>query len=342
MTSDKINLKKRQTIWFFVITALILCTVLLNIIIGSVPISFSELWQIITDRDTETTKGFIIWNIRLSRAVAAVLGGAFLAVSGLLLQVFFRNPIVGPFILGISSGATLMVSMVMLTTLTLGFTLLSPFMTTLAAFAGAYGVMLIVLSIATRVKSGVTLLIVGLMMSYLCHAVTSVLVAFAEKEKIKGFVLWQLGSFSGFQWSEIQVMIIVGGMILIVVYGLAKPLNAFLLGEDYASSMGVNIRLFRMVILLCACALAGMITAVAGPVAFIGLAVPHMVRLCFNTADNRILVPGCLLMGGVITSLCDFIARMAFSPVELPISAITALFGAPIVLSLLLKRRVSI
>jgi len=342
MSLKNVELKNRQLIWFSIIAAFMIISVALNILIGSVPISLSELYQIIMKHETASTKGFIIWNIRMSRALAAVFGGAFLAVSGLLLQVFFRNPIVGPFILGISSGATLMVSFVMLTTATMGFTLLSPFMTTLSAFVGAYGTMLIILSIATRVKSGITLLIVGLMMGYLCHAVTSVLVAFAEKEKIKGFVLWQLGSFSGFQWNEIQVMVVVGGIILVLVYGLSKPLNAFLLGEEYASSMGVNIRLFRILILLCACSLAGMVTAVAGPVAFIGLAVPHMARLCFNTSNNRVLVPGCLLMGGVITSLCDFIARMAFTPVELPISAITAFFGAPIVLSLLLKRKVSI
>ncbi len=342
MSLVNIELKKKQMIWFFVITFLIILSVLLNIIIGSVHISFSELHQIIVSHDTASTKGFIIWNIRIPRALASVLGGAFLAVSGLLLQVFFRNPIVGPFILGISSGATLMVSFVMLTTLTMGFTFLSPFMTTLAAFVGAYATMMIILSIANRVKSGITLLIVGLMMGYLCHAITSVLIAFAEKEKLKGFVLWQMGSFSGFQWSEIQLMFIAGGIILALIYGLSKPLNAFLLGEEYASSMGVNIRLFRILILLCACALAGMITSMAGPVAFIGLAVPHMVRLCFNTSDNHILIPGCILMGGIITSLCDFIARMAFTPVELPISAITAFFGAPIVLSLLLKRRVTI
>lgn len=342
MNSESINLHKRQTLWFLAIVAVTVVTVLLNVMIGSVSISLPEFSQIVSAHDTETTKGFIIWNIRMPRAIAAVFGGAFLSVSGLLLQVFFRNPIVGPFILGISSGATLMVSFVMLSSLTLGFTVLNPFMTTLASFVGAYSVMMIVLSIAGRVKSGVTLLIVGLMMSYLCHAVTSVLVAFAEKEKIKGFVLWQLGSFSGFQWNEIQLMTIIGGLMLVLVYVLGKPLNAFLLGEDYASSMGVNIRLFRILILFCACALAGMVTACAGPVAFIGLAVPHMARLCFNTSDNRILVPGVILLGGLITSLCDFIARMVFSPVELPISAITAFFGAPIVLSLLLKRKVSI
>jgi iron complex transport system permease protein len=319
------------------LTVILLTT---NIGIGSVSFSPEQIWQALIQPDAGSTMSTIIWKIRIPRAIAAVFGGAFLAVSGLLLQVYFRNPIVGPFILGISHGATVMVSFVMLTTLTVGMTVLSPFMTTIAAFAGAYGVMLIVVAVASRVKSGITLLIVGLMMGYLCHAVTSVLTALAEKEKIKGFVLWQLGSFSGFKWSEIGILLIFGGLILLLVYLLSKPLNAFLLGETYAASMGVNIRRFRVLILLCACALAGMITSMAGPVAFIGLAVPHMARLIFQTSDNRILVPGACLVGAVVTSLCDLIARMLLSPVELPLSAITAFFGAPIVISLLLKRRV--
>lgn len=336
------TLMKRQNIWLAVVGILLLVFLTVNILVGSVTIPFSEMLDILLHHDTTSTKGFIIWNIRIPRAIAAGLGGAYLAVAGLLLQVYFRNPIVGPFILGISSGATLFVSVVMLTSISLGFTMLNPFMCTLAAFAGAYGTMLVVLSVATRVKNGVTLLIVGLMMGYLCHAVTSVLVAFAAKEKIKGFVLWQLGSFSGFKWTEIEIMLVVGGAILVLVYFLAKPLNAFLLGEDYAASMGVNIKLFRMLILLSACALAGMVTSVAGPVAFVGLAVPHMVRLLFSTSDNKILIPGTILVGAMVISLCDFIARMVFSPVELPISAITAFFGAPVVLSLLMKRRVDI
>lgn len=312
----------------------------LNIAIGSVSFSPAEILSALAHPDSSTTLGAIVWKIRLPRAIAAVLGGAYLAIAGLLLQVYFRNPIVGPFILGISSGATVMVSFVMLTTLTVGMTVLSPFMTTLAAFAGAYGVMMIVVAVASRVKSGITLLIVGLMMGYLCGAVTSVLTALAEKEKIKGFVLWQLGSFSGFKWSEIGVLVICGGAIVLGVYLLSKPLNAFLLGETYAASMGVNIRRFRVLILLCACALAGMITSVAGPVAFIGLAVPHMARLIFQTSDNRILIPGACLVGGLVASLCDLIARMLLAPVELPLSAITAFFGAPVVIALLLKRRV--
>ena len=331
---------RRPTVAFTLLGAFTLILLIVNIGIGSVSFSPAEVWQAIVHPHLSATTGSILWKIRIPRAIAAILGGAFLATSGLLLQVYFRNPIVGPFILGISSGATVMVSLVMLTTLTVGMTVLSPFMTTIAAFAGAYGVMMIVVTVASKVKNGITLLIVGLMMGYLCHAVTSVLTALAEKEKIKGFVLWQLGSFSGFKWSEIGIMVICGGLILALVYFLSKPLNAFLLGETYAASMGVNIRRFRVLILLCACALAGMITSVAGPVAFVGLAVPHMARLIFQTSDNRILVPGACLVGALVTSMCDLIARMVLSPVELPLSAITAFFGAPVVIALLLKRSV--
>jgi len=160
--------------------------------------------------------------------------------------------------------------------------------------------------------------------------------------KVKGFVLWQLGSFSGFRWTEIYLLLIAGGFVMLLIFLLSKPLNAILLGEEYAMSMGINIRLFRMLILFCACALAGMVTAMAGPVAFIGLAIPHMVRMIFFTSDNRILIPGTLLTGALVASGCDFIARSLLSPVELPLSAITAFFGAPIVISLLMKKQVQL
>ena len=331
---------RRPVIGFTLLGTLTIVLMILNIGIGSVFFSPAEVWQAIIDPQLGTTTGSIVWKIRIPRSIAAILGGACLATSGLLLQVYFRNPIVSPFILGISHGATLMVSFVMLTTLTVGMTVISPFMTTLAGFVGAYGVMMIVVAVASKVKDGITLLIVGLMMGYLCRAITSILIALAEKEKIKGFVLWQMGSFSGFKWSEIGVLFLFGGLILLLVYLLSKPLNAFLLGETYAASMGVNIRRFRVLLLLCACALAGVVTAMAGPVAFVGLAVPHMARMIFKTSDNRILIPGACLMGAVIVSLCDLIARMLLSPVELPLSAITAFFGAPVVIGLLLKRRV--
>ncbi len=330
-----------QTLIFSTLIITVCAAITLNVCTGSVPLPLAELRHIII-QPNETVASSIVWKIRLPRAIAAVLGGGFLAVSGLLLQVYFRNPIVGPFILGISSGATLMVSIVMLTTLTIQLHIMSPILTTVAAICGAYGVMIIVVAVASRVKSGVTLLIVGMMMGYLCHSVTAVLTALAEKQQIKGFILWQLGSFSGFKWSEIQLLLILGSILIILIYTLSKPLNAILLGEEYALSMGININRFRVIILLAACAMAGMVTAMAGPVAFIGLAVPHMARMIFSTSDNRILIPGALLLGGLVTTLCDFIARTIMSPVELPLSAITALFGAPIVISLLMKKRVKL
>ncbi len=333
---------RRAPLVFVLLGLLTLVLMLVNVAVGSIHFSLHQIWQALGQSADNSTIGFILWKIRIPRAIATVCGGAYLAAAGLLLQIYFRNPIVGPFILGISSGATLMVSFVMLTSVTIGWTLFTPFISTLAAFIGAYGVMLIVLAIANRVRGGVTLLIVGLMMGYLCGAVSAILTAFAEKDKIKGFVLWQLGSFSGFKWDEIWILVVGGGILLVLLYLQSKPLNAFLLGEEYAASMGVDIRRFRFLILLCACALAGMVTSMAGPVAFIGMAVPHMARLGFGTSDNRILIPGACLMGGLVTSLCDLIARSLMAPVELPLSAITAFFGAPIVISLLLKQRVKL
>ena len=325
--------------WVFaLLLALTVVMMVLNLRIGSISYSVDQLVTTLLHPSEKTDLSYIVWNIRLPRTIAAVLGGAFLAVSGLLLQVYFRNPIVGPFILGISSGSTVMVSIVMLTSIGLGFSGYAPYLNTIASCLGAYGVTALVVLIASRVRGGATLLIIGLMMGYLCGAVTSILTALAEKETIKGFVLWQMGSFSGFKWTEIWIMLIGGGAMLAGTYLMSKPLNALLLGEDYATSMGVNMRRFRMLILLLASSLAGLVTAMAGPVAFIGLAVPHMARLSLGTSDNRVLLPGAALLGGLITSLCDLIARMYLSPVELPLSAITAFFGAPIVIYLLLKK----
>ncbi len=330
-------------LWMFVfLLILILSCAWLNLSLGSVKMSQREMLELLFTRDSTSSHGFILWNIRMPRLLASVLGGAYLAVSGLLLQIFFRNPIVGPFILGISSGATLVVSVIMLTSISLGFTYLAPYLTTLSALTGAYLTMAIVLIIASRVKDPITLLIIGLMMGYLCHGVTSILMAFAEQERIKGFVLWQLGSFAGFKWTEIKILSSVGGTLLLGTYLLSKPLNGLMLGEAYASSMGINIRLLRFFIILFSCALSGMVTAGAGPVAFVGLAIPHMGRLLFSTSDNKILIPGVIILGGAVTSICDLIARMAFSPVEIPISAITAFFGAPVVIFLIMRRRMAI
>ena len=338
-SGDNIVKRARYFSLFSLFLILLGCLFIVNIAVGSINIPFFETCRIIVQHLADSTHGTIIWKIRLPRALAAILCGGYLAVGGLLLQVFFRNPIVGPYILGISSGATLMVGLVMLAGLSIGMLGIHPFLLTLAAFAGALAVMTIILAVAAKVKDIITLLVIGLMVGYVCHAVTNVLIAFAEKEKVKGFVLWQMGSFSGFCWDEVYLVALFGIPLLIGAYLMCKPLNAFLLGEDYAKSMGVNIKVFRFLIVIFSSALAGMVTAFAGPVAFIGLAVPHMARLSLGTSDNRILIPGAVLLGATVTVLCDLIARLLFSPVELPLSAITSFFGAPIVIGLLLKRR---
>lgn len=306
---------------------------------GSVNSAADEVWRILWGGAGDGNLDFIVRNIRLPRSLASLGGGAMLAVSGLLLQVYFRNPIVGPFVLGISSGATLMVSLVMLTTLAVGFVGVMPYLTPLAAFLGSLGAMSLVMAIAAKVKQGVTLLIAGIMIGYLTSAVTSLLITFAEAERLKGFNLWQLGSFSGYTWTELTVMMSLGSVLLLLVYAMSKQLNAFLLGENYAATMGVNIRRFRMALVVASCGLSSLVTATAGPVAFVGLAVPHMARLAMGTADNRLLIPATALIGAVVCGACDIVARMLFAPIEAPLSAITSFFGAPVVIALLLRGR---
>jgi len=310
---------------------------------GSVQISLLDVMDIVF-RGNEENKIFykIIWNIRMPRALGALVGGSALAVAGLMLQVFFRNPIVEPFVLGVSSGASLCVALVIMGGITLGFASVSPTVIFLAAFTGSLVVMAIVLIFASRVKSVITLLVIGLMVGYAGSAITSVLIAFADKEQLQGFTMWTLGSFSGFTWHSVRILLFVGIPTLSATLLIVKPLNAFLLGEEYAVSMGVNIKTFRIVVVFLSSLLAAVVTAFAGPVGFIGLAVPHLTRLLFKTSDNRMLVPGTILVGGIVTSLCDLIARTVFAPVELPISAVTALIGAPIVIFLIVKRRTSL
>lgn len=310
---------------------------------GSVKISLGDVFRILFDRaQADAVMSDIVWDIRFPRALGALLGGSALAVAGILLQVFFKNPIVEPYVLGISSGAVLCVALVTLGGVSLGFEAISPFVMFTAALLGSFSVMVVVVMFAGKVKDIVTLLVIGLMVGYICSAVTNILVAFADKEELQGFMIWTLGSFSGFTWGSVKVLIAMGTPVIIALLFIVKPLNAFLMGEEYAKSMGVNIKAFRIVLVIIASVLAAVVTAFAGPVAFIGLAVPHITRLLFKTSDNRILIPGTILMGGLVTSICDLVARTVLSPVELPISAVTSFIGAPIVIFLIMKRRTSL
>ncbi|NME96481.1 iron ABC transporter permease [Clostridium cochlearium] len=310
---------------------------------GSVKIDIKEVIHIIFKNEAfNPTNKDIVMDIRFPRALATLVGGAALALSGLLLQIFFKNPIVEPYVLGISSGSTLFVALIMLGGVTLGFENPSPYMLVLGAFLGALLVMMLVVAFAIKVKDIVTLLVIGIMVGYICSAVTNILIAFADKEQIYGFVMWTKGSFSGFTWNNISVLMLVGIPIIIASFFAVKPLNAFLMGEEYAKSMGVNIKKFRLIIILIASILTAVVTAFTGPVAFIGLAVPHITRLIFKTSDNRILIPGTVIIGAIVTSFCDLICRTLFAPTELSISAITSFMGAPIVIYLILKRRASL
>ena len=326
-------------IFGLLLTALVL-VFLLNIAIGSIKISLPEVANIVINRiQDDSVNSTIVWQIRLPRSISAVLGGSAIAVAGLMFQIFFRNPIVDPYVLGVSSGSTLIMALFLLGGFTMGISTVSPYFMFLGAFFGALIITAVILLFAYKARSAVTLLVIGLMIGYLCSAATGVLMTFADNEKVKGFMIWSMGSFAGFTWEQVRLLIFLGIPFLFLALAISKPLNAFLLGEDYAKSMGVNIKLFRIFIIMVSSVLTAAVTAFAGPVAFIGMAVPHIARLVLRTSDNRVLIPAAILFGGIITAICDLIARTIVAPTELTISSVTSFFGVPIVIWLLLNRR---
>ena len=301
---------------------------LANIAAGSVNVSLAGI--LAGDR--------IVWGIRVPRALAALILGGALAVSGFLLQTFFANPIAGPFILGISSGAKLTVALVMIFLMSGGRAIGSIFMI-LAAFAGAMVSMGFILLISRYIHQPSLLVVGGVMIGYICSAVTDFVVTFADDANIVNLHNWSLGSFSGISWDNLRVIAIVAGAALFLTFFLSKPIGAYQMGEVYAQNMGVNIRALRIWLILLSSILSACVTAFAGPVSFVGIAAPHLMKAMFGTAKPLVILPACFLGGAVFCLLCDFIARTAFSPPELSISSVTALFGAPIVIYILAKRR---
>ncbi|HOP74945.1 MAG TPA: iron ABC transporter permease [Bacillota bacterium] len=308
-----------------------------NLAWGSVPLQLEQLWNGLTGAESDPVTRTILLQIRMPRTLAAMIGGAALAAAGLVLQVFFRNPVVDAFVLGISSGSGLMVGLVMLAGVTFGFHGNLPMVTFLAAFTGALLVMVFVLFFSCRVQNVVTLLVAGLVFGYLCNAINSLLIAFAQKEQLQNYIHWSLGSFAGVTWPQVLVLAVVGVPALMGTFILGKSLNALHLGEDYARSMGVEIVRLRQLIIIMTSCLTAAVTAFAGPVAFVGLAVPHLGRLVFRTDDNRVLIPAVILMGAIVTAGCDLAARSVMAPVELPLTALTSVIGAPVVIYLVLK-----
>ncbi len=332
-------------ITFTVMIITLALSAMLDVVIGSVKIPFAEIFTILTGGQAQNP-GWetIILDFRVPKAITALLAGSGLAVSGLVMQTLFRNPLAGPFVLGISSGASLGVASMLLAGSVLGLAITEWSMggswsLVLAATLGAGGVLLLVLLISIRVRDGMSLLIIGLMIGSLSAALVSVLQYYSEAQEIQAFLIWTFGNLGGVHGQELTVLAVavligLGGALII-----SKSLNALLLGPTYALSLGVNIGKTRIIILLVTSIIAGSITAFCGPLAFIGIAVPHLSRVLLKTADHRLLIPGCVLLGATIMTLCDLASQIPGSSQTLPINAITSLIGAPAVIAILIKSR---
>lgn len=327
----------------FLLLLLGLCFIL-NLSLGSVSISLSDtLNAIFGGQLKDTSLEYIIWNYRIPKAVAAILVGSGLALSGLLMQTLFRNPLAGPFVLGISSGASLGAALLIMgASLFSGFTsfsLANDIALAIASSIGSFLVLLAVLVVAIKIKDTMALLIIGLMFGSITAAIVSVLSYFSNAEKLQQFIYWSFGSVGNFSWAQLSLLLcfILIGVLLSVLS--IKSLNGYLLGENYAQSLGVNLKKSRYIIIIATGLLAGSITAFAGPIAFIGLAVPHLTRQIFDTTDHKILVPAVLIYGGIILLFCDIVAQLPGSVNVLPINAITSIIGAPVVIWLLLRKR---
>lgn len=338
---EKIEFRKiaRYQFVFLLLILALIAVVILSINTGTVNITPREIFKIILFKSSpESMEYSVIWKIRLPRLLtAAILGGA-LSVSGFLLQTFFRNPIAGPFILGISSGAKMIVGFVLIVLLNY-ISHVPSWVLVLAAFIGSLMSMGLVLLAAGKVKNMSTLLVVGIMIGYICSSITDFFITFAQDSDIANLTFWSMGSFSGAAWSDIRVMSVFVFVSLILISMLSKPMEAYQLGEGYAKSMGINTRLFRIMLILFSSLLSATVTAFAGPIGFVGIAVPHISKLLMNTSKPLVIIPTSFLFGAVFCTFCDLIARTMFSPTELSIGTVTSFFGAPIVIWLMINQR---
>lgn len=331
---------KRHIRYFVLYTAMIVLVIfsfLISINSGSVKLSLSSITDALFNKNINNTASQIIWNIRLPRTLAALILGGALSVSGFLLQTFFNNPIAGPFVLGISSGAKLTVALSMIFLLTNGIYMGSLEMI-VAAFFGSMISMGFVLIVSKKVKNMSMLVVCGVMVGYICSAITDFVVAFADDTNIINLHNWSMGSFSGIGWQHVKIMSVVVFISFTMAYALSKPMAAYQLGENYAKNMGVNIKLFGCTLILLSSILSACVTAFAGPVSFVGIAVPQIIRSLFKTSKPVVVIPAVFFGGSIFCLICDGIARTLFAPVELSISSVTAVFGAPVVIYMMIKR----
>lgn len=327
--------KIRYIIAFLLLSISVLVFVAMNVCIGTVKISLEDIIASIGGGQINNSR--ILWDIRMPRTMAALILGGALALAGYLLQTFFHNPIAGPFVLGISSGAKMVVALVMV--FLMGQAIRVSSVTLIAAaFLGAMISMGFVLLMSRKVNNMSMLVVSGVMIGYICSAVTELVVTFANDAEIVNLHNWSRGSFSGMTWDNVIVMAVVITVTFVIVFFMAKPLSAYQLGESYAQNMGVNIRVLRVALVILSSILSACIVAFAGPISFVGVAVPHLVKSLLGSAKSILMIPACFLGGSVFCLFCDLLARTMFAPTELSISTVTAVFGAPVVLVVMIRR----
>lgn len=315
-----------------------------NISLGSVSIPLNDIFKSVFGSNIDNASWqYIIQNYRLPKAFTAILVGSGLGISGLLMQTLFRNPLAGPFVLGISSGASLGVALVIMGASVFGGVfatlLISKWSIVIAASLGSFLVLLAVMMVSIKVRDTMAILIIGLMFASITAAVVSVLAYFSSAQQLQQYIFWGFGSLGNLSWSELLILFLIYILGITLSTFSIKSLNTLLLGENYAKSLGLNITRSRLVIIIATSLLAGTITAFAGPIAFIGLAIPHMTRQIFNTSNHKILLPAVFLFGAIVMLICDSIAQLPNSDYTLPINAITSLIGAPVVIWLLVRKR---
>ena len=330
--------QKRLILSYSVLAAALAVLFAANLFWGSVALTPQAVLSALAGSGQDALAFGIITRLRLPRAVMVVLLGAALSAAGYLLQTFFANPIAGPFVMGISSGAKLAVALTMVVFLNRGL-LTNSLTLILAAFAGALAAMAFVLAVSRRVNRMSILVICGVMIGYICSAVTDIVVAFAQDSNIVNLHNWSQGSFSGMTWGNVRAAAVIVLPALAAAFFLSKPMAAYQMGEQYARSVGVDVKRFSRTLVLLSSLLAACVTAFAGPISFVGIAVPHLVKQLLGSAKPLYVLPGCCLGGAAFCLLCDLIARSLFAPTELSISSVTAVFGAPVVIGLLIRRQ---
>ena len=339
-------MKRPVALYMLLIALLIFVFFLLNILLGSIQIPFKDVWHILWgDYNGNEIWQNIVWKSRIPQALTALVAGAGLSVSGLQMQTVFRNPLAGPSVLGISSGASMGVAFVVLLSGTIGGVALSKvgimgeIALTISAIIGSLSIMALIIFVSQKVKGNVTLLVIGVMVGYVANAVIGVLKYFSVEEDIRAYVIWGLGSFARVSGNQMTLFVSIMLVLLPLSFLLVKTLNLLLLGDAYARNLGLNIRRARLQVITCSGVLVAIVTAYCGPIIFLGLAVPHLCRSLFRTSDHRILMPASLLMGGAMALVCNLIARMPGFEGALPVNSVTALVGAPVVISVLFNKR---